>query len=547
MPDSAHERDTLSFDAVIVGAGPAGLAAAVRLGQLAAHDGKELRVAVVEKGAAVGAHIVSGAILDPRALTELIPDWQKRGAPVRTAVREERFLFLSAQRSWRWPHALLPRELRSAGCYVVRLGDLCAWLAEQAESLGVEILPGFAATELLLDETGGVAGVETGDGGLMRDGSKGPAFQPGLEVRAPVTLLGEGCRGSLAGEAIDQFGLDAGRDPQTYGLGLKEVWRVPPGRSRAGRVMHTAGWPLAGNAYGGGFLYELGDDKAAAGLVVGLDYRNPHLDPFAEFQRFKTHPAIRGMLAGGERLSFGARCVTEGGVQSLPRLSFPGGALIGDAAGFLNAARNKGIHAAIYSGMVAADAAFSRLSGDAADLAGYGEAWRRSWLHRELYRARNFRPAMTRGLVAGVVAAGLDLGTLRGRAPWTLRRHATDAERTGPAAGAVPPTYTEPDGVVSFDRASSVYLSGVRHREDQPNHLKLGDPELPARVHAPRFALPEPRICPAGALEPGAGAGLRMQPSNCLHCKACEIKDPSGNIRWTPPEGGGGGPGYSGM
>ena len=552
MPDSPvpdlPARDQMPFDVVIVGAGPAGLAAAIRLRQLAIRDGRDLSVAVLEKGAAVGAHILSGAILDPRALDELLPDWAERGAPLTVPVVDERLLFLSARRAFAWPHLLLPPELKHRGCFVVRLGELCVWLAKQAEALGVDILPGFAATELLAAPDGAVTGVATGDFGIGRDGAPGPAFQRGAELPARLTILAEGARGSLAGQAIRLFGLATG-DPQTWGLGVKELWRVTG--AVPGRVTHTAGWPLGNAAYGGGFFYELGPDLAAVGMVVDLDYANPHLDPFAEFQRFKTHPQLRARLAGGERLAFGARALTEGGWQSLPRLAFPGGVLVGDAAGFLNAARSKGIHTAMKSGMLAADAAFARLAGNgsSAPLDDYADAVAGSWLGSELRRVRNFRPAQRFGLLAGTLYAGLDLFLLRGRAPWTLRRTAPDRARLVESSRAARREAVRPDGFVTFDRASSVHAAGVAHAEDQPVHLQLGHPGLPLAEHLPRYDLPEQRICPAGVYEldnSGGAPAFRINAANCLHCKACEIKDPSANIRWTPPEGGGG-PNYSGM
>lgn len=543
----------MSFDVVVVGAGPAGLAAAIRLRQLGREAGREITVAVVEKGAEVGAHILSGAVLDPRALTELIPDWAARGAPVTVPVRGERFLFLSEGGGVSWPHWLLPREFKQRGCYVVRLGPLCKWLAAEAEQLGVEVLPGFAAAELLTSDDGSVRGIATGEFGVGRDGVRGPAHRPGVELHAGLTVLAEGCRGSLAGEAMRRFGLTANSHAQTYGLGLKELWRLPAGRGRAGRVTHTAGWPLTGNAYGGGFVYELEDDLAAAGLVVALDYANPYLDPFAEFQRYKTHPSVRALLEGGERLAFGARSLTEGGLQALPQLAFPGGVLVGDAAGFLNVARSKGIHTAMKSGMLAAEAAFERISSGGADsgpLVAYPRRLKRSWLVRELRRSRNFRPAMRWGLMAGALYAGLDLFLLRGWAPWVFWHTAPDRDRLRDAADASPIRYPPPDGVLTFDRASSAYAAGVHHAPGQPPHLKLADERVPLDVHLPLYDLPEQRICPAGVYElvegEGAAPTFRINTANCLHCKACEIKDPSGNILWTVPEGGGG-PNYPGM
>ncbi len=536
------DRDVLEFDVVIVGAGPAGLAAAIRLRQLS----PELSVCVLEKGAEVGAHILSGAVLETRALDELLPGWRETGAPVRTAVTRDRFLLLTGRRALRLP---TPPGMGNRGNYLVSLGLLCRWLAQWAEALGVEIFPGFAAAEPLFDEEGAVAGVVTGDMGRQRDGAPGPAFQPGVEVRARQTLVAEGARGSLTRVLEARFALREGCDPQTYGLGLKELWEIAPERHREGTVVHTVGWPLDRRTYGGGFLYHMDGNRVAVGLVVGLDYRNPHLDPFREFQRLKTHPALRHTFAGGRRIGFGARALCEGGYQSIPRLTFPGGALIGDSAGFMVVPKAKGIHTAMQSGMTAAESAYAALGqGPGAELATYSERLRTDWVGEELYRARNVRPAFRWGLWPGLAHAAVDTLLLRGRAPWTLHHHA-DHARLKPAARTAPMDYPKPDGVLTFDRASSLALANVHHAEGQPGHLLLTDPTLPVRVNLPRFDAPEQRYCPAGVYEVVDGAGgpqLQINAGDCIHCKTCDIKDPNQNIVWTVPEGGGG-PNYAEM
>lgn len=512
-----------------------------------------MSVAVLEKGAEVGAHILSGAILEPSALSELIPDWRERGAPVHTLVQGERLLFLSRNKALTWPHWLVPKAMKNHGNYVISLGALCRWLGTEAEALGVEVLPGFAAADLLTDSNGAVSGIATGGFGVGRDGVLGPNYQPGADLGAKFTLLAEGCRGSLTRLATERFELARTSQPQTYGIGFKEIWRVGGNGHRPGQVVHTAGWPLTGSTYGGGFLYSLDDSQLAVGFVVGLDYKNPYLDPFQEFQRFKTHPAIRPRLEGGERLSFGARTLVEGGAQALPDLTFPGGALIGDAAGFLNVAKIKGIHNAIRSGALAAETIFHSLRDGAptgAEPVDYGRAFAQSSIAKELRRARNFRPSMRAGLVWGGILAGIDQLVFRGGVPWTLRLGAGDHIRLGKAQAHDPIEYPEPDGRVTFDRMSSVYLSGTNHAEDQPDHLHLTDSEIPVQKNLPDYAGPEARICPAAVYEfvkaDGAVATLRINAQNCLHCKACEIKDPSQNIRWVTPEGGGG-PNYTNM
>ena len=547
------ESESMEFDVVIVGAGPAGLAAAVRLGQLAKEEGGEPSVCVLEKGSEVGAHILSGAVFEPRALNELIPDWKERGAPLRTPAGEEKFLFLGRKRAFSVPTALLPPQTRNHGNWIISLGELCKWLASEAEALGVQIFPGFPAAAALFDEEGRVVGVRTGDMGRGADGGEKPGFQPGVEIRAKQLLVAEGCRGSLAESLQARFGLREGRSPQTYGLGMKELWRLAPEHHREGLVMHTAGWPMDNRTWGGSFIYHLDGGRASVGFVVGLDYRNPWLDPFAEFQRFKTHPAVRGMFQGGERIAYGARALNEGGLQSVPRLAFPGGLLLGCSAGFLNVPKIKGSHTAMKSGMLAAEAVFAGLkdgAGAGARLEGYEAALKGSWAWQELCRARNVRPAAARfGMAAGFAYAGLDLKLLRGRAPWTFRHGRSDHETLLPARKAARIDYPRPDGKISFDRASSIYLSGVGHEADQPVHLRLEDAAAPLKRNLPEYAEPAQRYCPAGVyevVERGGAPSFVINAQNCVHCKTCDIKDPGRNITWTPPEGGGG-PNYPGM
>ena len=536
------EREAMQFDVVIVGAGPAGLSAAIRLKQL----DPELSVCVLEKGSEPGAHILSGAVIDPRALSELLPDFAGRGAPLHTRAETDRFLFLTERHAIGLP---VPPPMQNHGNFIVSLGDVVRWLASQAEALGVEIYPGFAAAELLIED-GRVVGVATGDMGIGRDGTPGPNHQPGIELRAAYTLFAEGCRGSLSKQLMRRFDLDKNSQPQTYGLGIKELWEVPEVQHRPGLVLHSLGWPLGSATYGGGFLYHFGANLVSIGLVVGLDYRNPYLSPFAEMQRFKQHPAIGTHLAGGRRIAYGARALIEGGLQSLPRLTFPGGALIGDAAGFLNAPRIKGTHAAMKSGMLAAEAlADAFAAGRPAEPLGYDERFRASWLHDELHVARNIRPGFAKfGLFGGLAHAALDTYLLRGRAPWTLGHH-RDHEQLLPAANATPIAYPKPDGVLSFDLNSSVFLSNTNHEEDQPVHLRLRDQALWQSVNQAIYASPESRYCPAGVYEsiavPDGGHRLQINAQNCVHCKTCDIKDPRQNIDWTTPEGGGG-PNYPG-
>lgn len=546
------EREVMDYDVVVVGGGPAGLAAAIRIKMRAAAAGKDVSVCVLEKGAALGAHTLSGAVVDPRALTELIPDWKERGAPLNTPVTEDQFLFLTRRFSMRVPEVALPQCFVNHGNYIVRLGELVQWLGEQAEALGVEIFPGFAAAEILYDDQGNVSGVATGDMGIGRDGQPTSNFQPGVELHGSYTLFAEGARGHLGKQLIEKFELDKDRDPQTYGLGLKELWEIDPAVHKPGLVLHAAGWPLDRSTYGGGFMYHLSDNKVAVGFVVGLGYQNPYLSPFEEFQRFKTHPAIRKFLEGGKRLSYGARALTAGGLASLPKLVMPGAALIGCEAGFLNAARIKGSHAAIKSGMLAADAAFDALTaGRSHDvLSAYPTAFESSWLREELNRSWNFKPLMDLGLLSGSVLFGIDQLLLRGR--WSPRLHRSVADHTKlkPAVECKPIAYPKPDGRLSFDRLSSVFVSNTNHEENQPSHLTLKESSIPVHLNLAKYAGPEARYCPAGVYEfvkdDNGADRLQINAQNCVHCKTCDIKDPTQNIVWVVPEGGGG-PNYSGM
>ena len=545
------ERESMEVDVVIVGAGPAGLATAIRLRQLAEETGEELAIVVLEKGSEVGAHILSGAVLDPRSLNELLPNWQDLGAPLNQPVKRDKFVFLTENSSLPLPEFMMLPAMKNHGNYIISLGNLTRWLAEQAEAMGVEIFPGFPAAEVLYDDQGRVCGVATGDMGVGRNGEKKANYEPGMELRAKYTVFAEGCRGSLGRQLMDKFGLRQGVQPQTYGIGIKELWQVDPEKHRPGTVMHTAGWPMKSDTYGGSFLYHMEDNQVACGFVVGLDYKNPYLSPFDEFQRWKAHQYIRPVFEGGKRISYGSRALNEGGLQSLPKLVFPGGCMVGCEAGFLNMPRIKGSHAAIKTGMLAAESIAGALSRgeEYAVLEDYPKAFEASWLHDELHRARNVRPAFKWGLVGGTLYAGIDQILLRGKAPWTLSHHGTDHESIVDKSKAKPIDYPKPDGVVTFDKSSSVYLSNTNHEEDQPVHLTLKDDSIPVQHNLPRYDAPEQRYCPAGVYEIVEDEGkprLQINAQNCVHCKSCDIKDPTQNIVWVTPEGGGG-PNYPNM
>lgn len=530
--------EELKYDVVIIGAGPAGLGCAIRLKQLDPH----LTVCILEKGASVGSHILSGAIIEPHALNELFPDWKLRGAPLTTPVTKDKFLFLTSSHAFSLPN---PPQIHNKGNYVASLGALCRWLAKEAEELGVEIYPSFPATQCLFDETNRVIGIQTSSQGLDRDGNPTERFQEGVKIYGKMTLLAEGCRGSLTQQLIKKYQLDKDSDPQTYGMGVKEIWDVDPSKSKPGLVIHTIGWPLAHDTYGGAFLYHTDNNQVLLGFVVGLDYTNPYLNPFQEFQRFKTHPAISPLLQGAKCISYGARALNEGGYQSIPKVEFPGGSLIGCAAGFLNVPKIKGSHTALKSGMIAAEALYDHLIKGQPYT--YQERLEKSWVYKELYKVRNIRPGFQKGLVFGLLNAVFETITL-GRSPWTLRNH-RDYAQLKPATDCSEISYPKPDGKITFDRLSSLYLSNISYVENQPNHLLLKDPEKAISINFKIYDFPEGRYCPAQVyelIETPSGPTLQINAQNCIHCKVCDIKDPTQNITWTPPEGGSG-PNYVNM
>lgn len=539
--------ETMECDVVIVGAGPAGLSAAIRLKQLADEKGQPLEVIVVEKGSEVGAHILSGACLEPRALNELIPDWKEKGAPLNVPVKKDEFIWLTGKGGFKLP---TPPQMHNKGNYIVSLGNFTRWLGQQAEALGVQVFAGFPAADVVVED-GKVAGILTGAFGIGKDGQKKAGYQPPMRLKGKYTIFAEGCRGSLSQRLMEQFNLRDDADPQTYAIGLKELWEIDPAKHKEGTVTHTVGWPLDMKTYGGSFIYHAENNQLAIGYVVALDYENPYLDPYKEFQKFKLHPKVKPLLEGGRRVSYGARALNEGGLQSIPKLAFPGGVLVGCAAGFLNVPKIKGTHTSMKTGMMAAESVFEAIAAGRAhdELTAYPEAFKSSWVYDELYKARNIRPSFKDGLLMGLLYSGIDTVLLRGRAPWTLRHLRKDNEATKKAKHFKPIDYDKPDGVFTFDRLSSVFLSNTNHEEDQPVHLTLKDPTIPISFNLPEYAEPAQRYCPAGVyevVEEGGKKRFQINAQNCVHCKTCDIKDPRQNIVWVTPEGGGG-PNYPNM